>query len=100
MIGRPASAVGANYEKHKHTRTHTHTRSYLDDLKLGDVDHDGRDLAAVVALEGLGHRRSEGAGGPIVHLSLLGRGRGGRGSRDENGDACILQKISKASTKD
>lgn len=42
---------------------------YLDDLELRDMDHDGRDLPAVVALEGFGHGRPERARGPIVHLN-------------------------------
>ena len=53
---------------HTHTHTHTHTYTHLNNLKLGYVHHDGRDLAAVVALEGLGHRRTERAAGAVVHL--------------------------------
>lgn len=53
-------------------RTHTH----LNNLKLGYVHHDGRNLAAVVALEGLGYRRPERAAGAVVHLFFGSEGGG------------------------
>lgn len=49
--------------------TTTKTENYLNNLKLGYVHHDGRDLAAVVALERLGHGRPKRARGAVMHLS-------------------------------